>query len=200
MTEAEPTALPGPGHPGPPPDGTAGSPGPGDAGPDGAPAGGETRDMDVPLPLNLDFLFRLKLRVGAPQLAGSAGGQDLRIVPVTGGEFCGPRMQGEVMPGTAADWLRLDPDGTAHMDVRLTLRTEGGAVVLMTYTGVRTGPEEVLARLAQGEAVSPGDYYFRTAIRFETGAPDLLWMNRVIAVGTGQRPPEGPVYDVYEVR
>lgn len=157
-------------------------------------------DDDEPLSLNLDFLFRLTLRVDTPQLAGRSNGHDLRIVPVIGGAFRGPRMQGEVMPGTAADWLRVDADGTAHMDVRLTLRTDAGAVVLMTYSGVRTGPAEVLARLAQGEAVPPGEYYFRTAIRFETGAPDLLWMNRVIAVGTGQRPPEGPVYDVYEVR
>jgi hypothetical protein len=36
-------------------------------------------------------------------------------------------------------------------------------------------------------------------MRFETGAPDLAWMNRVLAVGVGQRPPSGPTYDVYAV-
>lgn len=154
----------------------------------------------MPSLLKLDFLFRLQLEVGVPQLAGPGHGGELRIIPVTGGHFAGPRLRGDVLPGTAADWLRLDPDGTARMDVRLTLRTEGGQVILMSYTGVRTGPEEVLARLARGEDVAPGEYYFRTAIRFETGAPDLLWMNRIIAVGTGRRPPEGPIYDVFEVR
>ncbi len=39
-----------------------------------------------------------------------------------------------------------------------------------------------------------------TAMCFETGAAELDWMNRVIAVGVGQRPPSGPVYDVYAVR
>jgi hypothetical protein len=58
----------------------------------------------------------------------------------------------------------------------------------------------VLARLARGEAVDPGEYYFRTAIRFETGDAAFGWLNRVLAVGVGQRPPGGPVYDVYAVR
>ena len=44
------------------------------------------------------------------------------------------------------------------------------------------------------------EYYFRVAIRFETGAAELAWMNKVLAVGVGQRPPSGPVYDVYAVR
>lgn len=153
----------------------------------------------TPLPLKTEFLFRIVLSVGAPQMVGAARGGELRIVPVTGGTAEGPRFTGEVLPGAAADWLRVDPDGTAHMDVRLTLRSASGGLVYMHYTGIRTGAPEVLARLNAGEAVDPSEYYFRTAVRFETGAPDLAWMNRVIAVGVGQRPPSGPTYDVYAV-
>lgn len=155
--------------------------------------------MDAPLPLRTEFLFRMALTTGAPQMAGGVRGGDLRIVPVTGGRVDGPRLRGEVLPGTAADWLRVEPDGTAHLDVRLAVRAEGGGVVYVHYTGLRTGPAEVLARLARGEAVDPAEYYFRMAARFETGAPDLAWLNRVLATGVGQRPPEGPTYDVYAV-
>lgn len=153
----------------------------------------------TPLPLKTEFLFRIVLSVGAPQMVGTARNGELRIVPVTGGRAEGPRFKGEVLPGSAADWLRVDPDGTAHMDVRLTLRAEGGGLVYMHYSGIRTGAPEVLRRLNAGEAVDPSEYYFRTAIRFETGAPDLAWMNRILAVGVGQRPPSGPTYDVYAV-
>ena len=153
----------------------------------------------APLPLTTDFLFRMVLTVGAPQMVGAAGRGELRIVPVTGGRLEGPRFTGEVLPGTAADWLRVDPDGTAHMDVRLTLKATSGSLVFMHYSGIRTGTAEVLARLNSGQAVDPAEYYFRIAIRFETGAADLAWMNRVIAVGVGQRPPSGPTYDVYAV-
>lgn len=153
----------------------------------------------TPLPLQSDFLFRLVLTVGSPQMAGVTGHGELRIVPVTGGKAEGPRFTGEVLPGTGADWLRVDPDGTAHMDVRLTLKAASGAIVYMHYTGVRTGTPEVLKRLNAGEPVEPSEYYFRVAVRFETGAPELAWMNKAIAIGVGQRPPSGPTYDVYAI-
>ncbi len=153
----------------------------------------------TPLPLKTEFLFRIVLSVGTPQMVGATRNGELRIVPVTGGAAEGPRFKGVVMPGSAADWLRVDADGTAHMDVRLTLKADSGGVVYMHYTGIRTGAPEVLKRLNAGEAVDPSEYYFRTAVRFETGAPDLAWMNRVVAVGVGQRPPSGPTYDVYAV-
>jgi len=153
----------------------------------------------TPLPLKTAFMFRMVLGVGAPQMVGPTRNGELRIVPVAGGAVEGPRLTGEVLPGTAADWLRVDPDGTAHMDVRLTIRAASGGIVYAHYSGIRTGSAEVLARLNAGQAVDPAEYYFRTAMRFETGAPDLAWMNRVLAIGVGQRPPSGPTYDVYEV-
>lgn len=153
----------------------------------------------TPLPLKSEFLFRMALSAGAPQMVGTARNGELRVIPVTGGTLEGPRFNGEVLPGTAADWLRVDPDGTAHMDVRLTLKAASGGLVYMHYSGIRTGAPDVLARLNSGQAVDPADYYFRIAIRFETGAADLAWMNKVIAVGVGQRPPSGPTYDVYAI-
>jgi len=154
----------------------------------------------TPLPLRTEFLFRMVLSVGAPQMAGAANRGELRIIPVTGGTAEGPDFKAEVMPGTAADWLRVDADGTAHMDVRVTLKHSGGGIVYVSYTGIRTATPEVLARLNAGQAVDPAEYYFRTAMRFETGAPDLAWMNKILAIGVGQRPPSGPTYDVYAVR
>jgi hypothetical protein len=154
----------------------------------------------MPLPLNTEFLFRMVLEAGTPQMAASGGGKELRVIPVTGGSFEGPSLKGTLVPGTTADWLRVEPDGTAHMDVRLVLRTDKGQHVYMQYSGVRSGPPEVLAKLGRGEQVDPGAYYFRIAIRFETSDPELAWLNRALAVGVGQRPPAGPTYDVYVVR
>ncbi|MGY2048410.1 DUF3237 domain-containing protein [Methylobacterium sp. JK268] len=156
--------------------------------------------MDAPLPLRAEFLFRLSLTVDTPQAIGPTRGGSLRIVPVTGGTFEGPRLRGAVVAGSAAgDWLRVEPDGTTHLDVRLTLRESGGGLIFCQYTGLRAGPPEVMERLARGEPVDPAAYYFRTAVRFETGADDLAWLNRLLAVGIGQRPPTGPVYDIHAV-
>ena len=156
----------------------------------------------TPLPLNTEFLFRMVLTAGAPQMetaAGARGGM-LRVVPVTGGTFEGPNLKGTLVPGTTADWLRVEPDGTAHMDVRLVMRTEKGQHFYMHYSGVRHGPAEVIAKLGRGEQVDPASYYFRIAIRFETADPEFAWLNGVLGVGVGQRPPAGPTYDVYAIR
>lgn len=150
----------------------------------------------TPLPLNTEFLFRMVLHAGAPQMTTP----DLRVVPVTGGTFEGPKLKGKLVPGTTADWLRVEPDGTSRMDVRLVMQTEQGQSFYMSYSGVRHGPAEVIAALGRGEAVDPASYYFRIAVRFETGDAELAWLNKVIAVGVGQRPPAGPTYDVYVVR
>ena len=130
----------------------------------------------TPLPLAAsEFLFRATLAAGAPQHVGATRTGLVRIVPVTGGTIEGPALNGEILPGTAADWLRVDPDGTAHMDVRLTIRTTDGHVVFMQYSGIRTAKPAVLARLNAGEAVDPADLYFphRGAVRNRRGAARL---------------------------
>jgi Protein of unknown function (DUF3237) len=100
---------------------------------------------------------------------------------------------------SGSDWIYQRADGAMALDVRLVLKTEDGALIGLTYRGFRHGPAEVLARLGSGEAVDPSEYYFRTAMFFETAAERYDWLNRVVAVSTGRRLPEGPVYEVFEV-
>jgi hypothetical protein len=138
------------------------------------------------MPLQSEYLFRMTLGVGTPQMIGTTRNGELRIVPVTGGTVIGPKLNGEIMPGSAADWLRVDPDGSAQIDVRLTIRAASGSMVYLAYNGIRHGSPAALAKLAAGETVDPSEIYFRTLIRFETGAADLAWMNKIVAVGVGQ--------------
>src|SRR6185295_5179825 len=65
--------------------------------------------------------------------------------------------------------------------------------------GLRHGPPEVLAALARGETVDPARYYFRTLMRFETADPNLAWLNRILALGTGAREARAVRLDVHEV-
>src|SRR5438876_12320779 len=92
------------------------------------------------------------------------------IVPVTGGDFEGPRLRGRVLPG-GSDWTLLRSDGVLELDLRITLEADDGALIYMNSFGLRHGPPEVLAALARGDSVDPAQYYFRTAPRFETSAP-----------------------------
>jgi hypothetical protein len=91
------------------------------------------------------------------------------------------------------------PDGTMLLDCRIVLETSEGELIAMTYQGVRSGPAEVLARLAQGADVRADEYYLRIAPLFRTQSPSHAWLNKIIAVGAGQRLPSGPIYNVFEV-
>jgi hypothetical protein len=57
----------------------------------------------------------------------------------------------------------------------------------------------VLAALGRGEAVDPSSYYFRTAPRFETSASRYAFLNRLIAISSGDRRATGPIYMIEEI-
>ena len=42
----------------------------------------------------------------------------------------GDRLSGEMLGAAAADWVTVGPDGMATLDIRETIRTDDGAVVL----------------------------------------------------------------------
>ncbi len=97
------------------------------------------------------------------------------------------------MPVIGSDLLLLRADGSAQQDVRMLLKTDDGALVLMTYCGRRHASDEVNARIARGEPVSGTDYYLRTAPFFETSSSTYAWINRIVAVGLGERPSDNVV-------
>ena len=143
-------------------------------------------------------LFHIDITVPEIQPIGDTPYGTRRIALVTGGTFEGERLRGKVLPG-GGDWLLLRPDGVLNLDVRITLETDDGALIYMTYRGFRHGRPEVIDRLNRGESVDPSEYYFRTAPGFETAAEPYAWLNSIVCVATGARAPTGPSYDVHEV-
>ena len=135
--------------------------------------------------LKFDFLFSLSADVGELVNMGPAPLGERRVVYIDGGSFEGPAMRGEVLGG--ADWQILRSDGVLELDARYAIKEQGGGLIQVLSQGLRHGPPEVMARLARGEVPDPESYFFRTVMRFETGAEDLAWLNKVIAVATAER-------------
>jgi hypothetical protein len=150
------------------------------------------------IPLRSELLFTLVGRVSPPQELGMVPSGQRRIIPVEGGEFEGTKLRGTVLPG-GADWMLVRADGVVQPDVRLTLQTDDGELIFMRYGGMRHGSPEVMERLARGEPVDPAEYYFRITPQFETGSLKYTWLNKIIAVGIGDRQNTGPIYYVYEI-
>jgi Protein of unknown function (DUF3237) len=120
-------------------------------------------------------------------------------VPLTGGTFTGPELNGTLLPGVSADWQLVLPDGTALADIRYALQTDDGNLLYVQARGVRHGSPEVLARLARGEDVDATEYTFRTSTQIQTAAPELDWLNKGVFISVGARQPDRVIYETYLV-
>jgi Protein of unknown function (DUF3237) len=154
---------------------------------------------ELPEP-RLTRIYRLEAALGEPVDVGDVSpGRRRRILPLTGGTFRGPELNGTLLPGASADWQIVLRDGTALGDIRYTLQTDGGALLYVQSRGVRHGSPEVLERLGRGEDVDPSEYTFRTSTRIETASRELDWLNRGVFVSVGGRRPSSVIYETYLV-
>jgi hypothetical protein len=144
-------------------------------------------------------VYRLDATVGPPLDLGDTAYGHRRIVPLTGGTFAGPELNGTVVPGASADWQSVLPDGTALGDIRYTLQTDGGHLLYVQSRSVRHGRAEVLDRLARGDDVDPSEYTFRASTQIETAASELDWLNKGVFISVGGRHAGGVIYDTYLV-
>jgi Protein of unknown function (DUF3237) len=108
------------------------------------------------------------------------------VVPLLSGGFEGQKLRGKVANGPAGDWVYSRADGSIKLDVRLTLLTDDGAVILMTYSGIGVPKEGAMA--------------LRTAPQFETGDERYGWLNNIQAVGIGTFGRGSVTHDVYALR
>ena len=133
--------------------------------------------------LPVEHLFTMKAATGkASVLSGGPAGTRI-VVPVTGGTFEGPKMKGTIVENSGGDWVVARADGSMKLDVRITLLTDDGALIYMSYSGFRT---------TKGETAS-----LRTAPYFETGDERYAWLNSVQGVATGTSGPGTVDYEVY---
>ena len=138
----------------------------------------DARAQQPDSPLESEFSFSLLLDVD-PQL--DAG--HVRIAPVTGGTFAGPNIRGTVHPG-GADWI-TQVQGHSSLDVRITLETDDGALIFMTYTGV----------VGRGA----GGLYWRVRPIFSTADERYDWLNQSVFIGKNKQVEGKVAYDIFRI-
>ncbi|HEX4473635.1 MAG TPA: DUF3237 domain-containing protein [Polyangiaceae bacterium] len=127
-------------------------------------------------------LMTLRLATAPTQNLGETPEGTRVTYPIVGGVFDGERLRGKVLSG-GSDWTVQRPDGAMELDLRVTLETDDGALIYMTFTGIRDDAHA----------------YFRTLPRFETAAPEYAFLNRLLAVGTAEIRADGPVHIIEEI-
>lgn len=143
-------------------------------------------------------MCQVRCEVEALVTLGSGPYGERRYVPLGGGSVEGPELNGSLVPG-GVDWQVARADGALDIGAHYVIRTVDGALVEVQSNGLRHGPPDVMARLARGEDVAPSEYFFRTLMRFTTGHPDWLHLNKVMAIACGRREARRVVLDVFRL-
>ena len=154
--------------------------------------------MPMPAPPLLIPMTQVRCEVGALVTLGPAPLGERRFVPLGGGTVCGPELNGALVEG-GIDWQVARSDGALEIAAHYVIRADDGALIEVQSTGLRHGPAEVMARLARGEQVPGSAYYFRTAVRFTTGAAQWAHLNKTLALAVGQREAQQVLLDFYRV-
>ena len=138
-----------------------------------------------PAPLLLP-MTQVHCQVGTLVSLGAGPHGERRYIPLGGGTVQGPELNGTLVAG-GVDWQINRADGVLDIAAHYVIRADDGALIEVRSEGMRHGPAAVMAQLARGELVPREAYYFRTAVRFTTGAPQWLHLNKLLAVAVGQR-------------
>ncbi|MDQ4093691.1 MAG: DUF3237 domain-containing protein [Actinomycetota bacterium] len=109
------------------------------------------------------------------------------VVEIMSAEYRGERLQARLKGVAAADWAIVSPDGIGLMDARLTIETDDGALIYVSYGG----------RVDLSTGIEGATVY--TAPRFETGDERYAWINKIQAVAKGVISGGVLRYELYEM-
>lgn len=141
--------------------------------------------------LHAVHVFDANVTIGGLLDFGKSKYGERRIIPITGGTFKGPDIEGVVVPG-GADWQLTRPDGDVELYARYTLKTEDGALIQVQ--------NRVLMHMSKDGTSPP---YTRSVIDFEAPSKSPhAWLNHAIFLGTLTVPqpmPEDKPYVIISV-
>ena len=154
--------------------------------------------------IETEFLFEATVALAAPMHVGQTPEGYRMIVNVAGGRCAGPRLNGEIVPMSGADWSRIRADGSGALDVRMCVRTDDDALIFVHWHGLMiASPENLDYALDFAKADDPAGasrYYFRTSPQFETGDERYAWLNGIVAVSKSRTGGGGVVHRVFALK
>lgn len=84
--------------------------------------------------LEAELIMTLKVDIGEFQVIGETKHGHLKVIPILGGTFSGPGINGAVVPG-GADWNTLIGGQIRHVFAKYTLLTDDGEYISIENEG-----------------------------------------------------------------
>lgn len=78
-----------------------------------------------------EFVWEAKVKIANMINVGDSKRGGIRVIPITGGAFVGPKIKGAVLPG-GEDSQLVRPDGDTELNARYLLKTDDGYVIQIT--------------------------------------------------------------------
>ncbi|KAK3317559.1 hypothetical protein B0T19DRAFT_435193 [Cercophora scortea] len=128
-----------------------------------------------PKPPALTYLYSVNLVMPAGVDIGSVPYGKRALLPISGGTFSGPKLNGTV--GIGLDWGLTDAKGTFSPDALYVLHTNDNATILVTEKG----------------------HAPHVQISFETASSAYAYLNTIVAYATGGPTAEGVALDVWQI-
>jgi hypothetical protein len=146
------------------------------------------------------MIYRLDVAGPAEPADGSATNPRRLFWQMTRGTLEGRNIRATtVMPGI--DWFTPYPNGYGRPHVRLTFRTDDGALVLLEYQGIVHASEAFTRAVDLDTSTQWGDQYMRMALTFDTSAGRYAWLMESLFLARGRLLGAKAIeYDVYRVR
>lgn len=132
--------------------------------------------------LEAELILELDVDISEPLLVGQTHKGYLKVIPITGGTFCGQELQGEIVPG-GADWNTVMGDGPEDLHgirqvfAKYTIRTQDGVYISVENEGWK--------------AMDPNDATaIATVPRLQCADERYRWLNYGVYVGSLTPRPE----------
>lgn len=134
--------------------------------------------QSVPQAPRLEFAFEEIVTLGQGIPVGETPLGRRNIVPITGGTFSGPGIEGTIIAG-GWDWQLTRSDGCTQIEADYMIKTNDGVVINVVNVGALCPPEPGRT----GPAL--------TQPRFEAPKGKYDWLNRTAFIGTLDAAPPG---------
>ena len=103
-------------------------------------AAGPAMAADLPAPAPTAFVFEENATLAPALMLGETPLGRRQAIPITGGTFSGPGIQGRILPG-GADFQTVRQDGGVVIDADYFLQTDDGVVIHVRNVGLIIPPK-----------------------------------------------------------
>ena len=136
-----------------------------------------------------ELMWKANVKIGTMINVGESKRGTRRVIPITGGTFSGPKINGEVLSG-GEDWQLVRPDGDTELYARYLMKTDDGTVLQILNKALMHAP-------APGEE---GGFYVKSVIDIEAPIESSYdYLNHAIFLGTLEMPQLKPNEEPYVI-